>query len=427
LRTQTTAERRVILALLAIGLVVAIAMGIQFVGRPGEWDGVYVDAAGKLIGGGDIYARGSGFLYPPFPAVLAIPFTFLGVPAQRGVWFVVNVVCLVLAFRWSWIVGGGRTAPVNAGGFVAALFATIIGGTYALNAMAHQQTDVVIAFLMAGAALALSLRRDALSGVLLGLAAAFKATPLVWLGYLVLRRRFLAAALLALVFIGLCLLPDVFWPSPDGRLWVLRWLQQYVLPSQELSTPVGKWGSAIIFNQSLGGLLQRLINLPMPPPGTYDPVDAVVIPSAILRPITLLLLAAIAAISVLAARRGSAAAPPLPEAAGLEFGFVVALMLLASPMSSPAHFVALLIPAFALACHAARTGSRASWALLGFAALLAFLGNKDIAGVRLYDFLLWHGGATLATLALWLGAVIALWRRPEPASALLPAQPASGR
>ncbi|MBN8996441.1 MAG: DUF2029 domain-containing protein [Rhizobiales bacterium] len=420
---RTTAGRRATIALVAVGLVAAAVLAVQLVRRPGEWDGVYVDAARKLIGGGDIYGPESSFLYPPFPAVLAIPFIWLGVPAMRVVWFVVNAVCLVFAFRWSWIVGGGRSAPISPRGLVAAVLATVIGGTYALNAIAHQQTDVVIVFLMAGGALALSLRRDALSGALLGLSAAFKATPLIWVAYLLLSRRFLSAIVLVAVFALLCLVPDLLWPSPDGRPWVVRWLEQYVLPSQSLATPVGLWGSDIIFNQSLGGLLQRLINLTMPLPGA-EPVDDALVPSMILRPVTLALLAAFAAISFLAARRGRVSASRMPETDGLEYGLVVAVMLLASPMSSPAHFVALLLPAFALACHAARTDSRGSWATLGIAALLALLGNKDIAGPWLYDRLLWHGGATLATLALWLGGLMALWRS-KPAPARSAARPAS--
>jgi alpha-1,2-mannosyltransferase len=253
------------------------------------------------------------------------------------------------------------------------------------------------------------MRRDILAGGMLGVAAAFKATPLLWVVYLVLCRRFRAAAVLIGVFALLSLLPDLFWPLPDGKLWVQRWLEQFVLPSQSLAVDVGKWWSDIIFNQSLGGLLQRLLNLDMPlpgdPPGRRD-----LVPSIVLRPITFLLLLVIAGISFLAAHRSRRSLPARPpEVEGLEYGIVITMMLLASPMSSPAHFVSLVLPAFALAGNAARTGSLWSWGLLGLAAVIGAFAHKDLLG-NLYGVLLWYGSLTWMTLALWLGAVIALFR-----------------
>jgi hypothetical protein len=409
--TAGVGARRTVAALTIVGLVV-IALAFVMTRRHGEWEGVYVDAAAKLIRGDDIYAPGSAFAYPPFPAVLAIPFTPMGVPWQRLLWYLANIVCLVFIFRWSWIVGGGRSAPANASGITAAILAALCG-FYALNTLAHQQTDIVITFLLCAGALALTTRHDTLAGGMLGAAAAFKATPLLWAVYLVLCRRFRAAAVLIGVFALLSLLPDLFWPSPDGKLWIQRWLEQFVLPSQSLAADVGGWWSDIIFNQSLGGLLQRLVNLDMPLPGA-PPGRRDLVPSMVLKPIVLLLLLVIAGMSFVAARRSRrclAARPP--EAEGLEYGMVIAMMLLASPMSSPAHFVALVLPAFALAGNAARTGSLWSWRLLGFAAVIGTFVHKDLLG-DLYRVLLWHGSLTWMTLALWLGAVIALFRASSP-------------
>jgi alpha-1,2-mannosyltransferase len=262
--------------------------------------------------------------------------------------------------------------------------------------------------------LALTMRRDTLAGGMLGAAAAFKATPLLWLVYLVLCRRLRAAVVLTVTFAILSLLPDLFWPSPDGKFWIQRWLEQFVLPTQSLTADVGKWWSNIIYNQSLGGLLQRLLNLDMPLPDSPPGRDDLVL-SIVLKPITLLLLLVIAGISFLAARHSRRSLPVRPpEAEGLEYGIVIAMMLLASPMSSPAHFVALVLPAFALAGNAARTGSLWSWGLLGLAAAVGAFTHKDLLG-NLYSVLLWYGDLTWVTLALWLGAVIALFRTSSAA------------
>ena len=52
---------------------------------------------------------GSSFLYPPFPAVLAMPFTALPHIAGRIAWFAVNAICLVFVVRWTWQLVRGAT------------------------------------------------------------------------------------------------------------------------------------------------------------------------------------------------------------------------------------------------------------------------------------------------------------------------------
>ncbi len=382
-----------------------------------EWDEVYVDAAAKLISGGDIYGPGSGFLYPPLPAFLAIPFTFVSQFWQRLLWFAINAACLIFTFRWSWLLAGGRGTAPSLRATIAPCLACVIAGTYALNALAHQQTDIVIAFCIVGGALALSRERDVLSGAALGFAAAFKATPLLWLFYLLWRRRFVAALVFVVVAALLTLLADLVAPAPGGSLWVWRWLTRFVIPSQSPDSPVGSWGSSILYNQSLGGLLQRLFNLTMAGGDTAAPRgDGPLVSAVILRIAVLALLAACALGAVLAGTISRRRGDRPREADALEYGLVVILMLLASPMSSPAHFVVLVIPALALACYAARVGSALAWTMLGLAALLSLFANKDLGGAYFYTHLLWYGGPTWSTLALGIGSIGALTARTSSAA-----------
>jgi hypothetical protein len=97
---------------------------------------------------------------------------------------------------------------------------------------------------------------------------------------------------------------------------------------------------------------------------------------------------------------------------------VSALMLLMSPMSDLAHLGILILPAFCLARIAVFTADRAISTTLMAAAVGALSVNKDLIGSTAYTVVLWIGIATLSTLALWVGCMIALSRgRVEPAVA----------
>jgi hypothetical protein len=117
------------------------------------------------------------------------------------------------------------------------------------------------------------------------------------------------------------------------------------------------------------------------------------------------------AISVAVAAR----APPASEGSMppvvFEFGIVVTLMLLVSPMSSKAHFGVLILPAFCLARFAVHNRDRTILALVAAAAALAVACNRDLVGYIAYTSMLWIGTVTLCTLLLWLGCVLALARR----------------
>ena len=63
-----------------------------------------------------------------------------------------------------------------------------------------------------------------------------------------------------------------------------------------------------------------------------------------------------------------------------EFGIVLTLMLLLSPMSSKPHFCTLFLPGFCLARLAVNRSSRAAALAVGVAAVTALASNKDPLG-----------------------------------------------
>src|SRR5689334_2482207 len=65
--------------------------------RPtGDWEQVYLPAAERLRTGGDVLAGNGSYVYPPFGALFAVPFTFL--PRTPGLiaWALVDALALAV-------------------------------------------------------------------------------------------------------------------------------------------------------------------------------------------------------------------------------------------------------------------------------------------------------------------------------------------
>src|SRR5262249_13158163 len=92
------------------GILIFLALSILFLLRnDSEWEEVYVRGALHWRQGEDIYRAGEGYLYPPFMAWCALPFTFLSEFPLRAIWWLLNVACLVALVRWGWRLAGGGT------------------------------------------------------------------------------------------------------------------------------------------------------------------------------------------------------------------------------------------------------------------------------------------------------------------------------
>jgi hypothetical protein len=377
-----------------------------------EWDYVFVAAAENLLAGDDLYAKKTGFTYPPFQALFALPVVGLPQPVQRAAWFAVNAACLAYILRASWRLADGgplrlfRDYPEH----YACWLGLAVGLGFALNALAHQQTDLVLAALVVGGIDRLTRGQSLRAATLFGLAAAMKCTPLLFAPYLLLRGRVIAAGWLVAVFFAANLLPDLASRPAGGGTWLGRWHAEYLSPMARPDYAPGVWASEIIYNQSLVGLANRWATTTWEPAG-----DAVIVspvpPAAGPAEMRLWVLAAalvcggLALVGIIAARRRPNVGADVTV---WECGTVIAGMLLFSPMSSPAHFGLLLLPGFALG-RAAVVRRRLwawPWAIVALAG--AVLTNKDVWGDAVYTAGLWYGSATAAALACLAGCIAAL-------------------
>ena len=99
---------------------------------------------------------------------------------------------------------------------------------FMLAVLGNQAYDsVAVVFIFAGL-LALMDGRALLGGASLAVAAALKATPVIFLPYLLFKRRFAAAAVFIAVLIFLSLLPDILLP-PTQQSHVTVWIRDVIL------------------------------------------------------------------------------------------------------------------------------------------------------------------------------------------------------
>lgn len=382
----------------ALFLVAMLGLGVAFMlKRASEWDLCFSPTAQELLAGGDIYTDAHGYVYPPLQSLLAVPVAPLPLIAQRMIWFCVNAVCLWIAIRNAWRLAGGPDLEQGAPHREHLAFAVglAVGMTYFLNSLMHHQTDVLLAALLFAGCERIPKGRGIAAATLLGLAAAMKCTPLLFALYFIVRGRYLAAAWLVAVAIGASLLPDLIYSPPDASTWLAKWFNLFLAPMASAEHRPGVWASDIIFNQSIIGAVNRWSMTAWSLDGGFHTylIEPLLSPGAM----KAIVLAA-------ALTLGGASLWFMIRCRDLacECAIVICGMLLFSPMSSPAHFGVLILPAFLLA----RSHSRFAHACAAVMLVFALAGNRDLIGVANYSLALWYGSITAATLAALLGT----WR-----------------
>ncbi|HVX11088.1 MAG TPA: glycosyltransferase family 87 protein [Pirellulales bacterium] len=387
-------------------------------GEDGEWRKCFLRAAQRLQSGQIIHRlyEPNTYAYPPAMAMFAVPLA--GIPFRWSLtaWYAVNVVAMATAVVYSWrLIGGPALADLARSWSHVFWLGLFLGSRFLVAPLENQQFDVVITACLLAGCMALSRGKDTAAALWLGTATAMKCTPLLFAPYLIWRRKIGAAALLVLVAVALNRLPDFLWPKVDGGSYLADWVGTFLVKVGR-SAP-GVWESDLILNQSLSGLLNRLVQAGLPLT-TSD------LPSALTRlsPETSLAIRlltygfSIALVGMTAWSFGAPAAMVDVDQGNrangwssirtaIEASAVVCLMLLLSPMSSKAHYVVLVLPCMLLARAVVEKHLRGmAWVplLLLFGPLTA----KGITGKALGDLLLAWGLPTWFTIV----ALVAVWR-----------------
>jgi alpha-1,2-mannosyltransferase len=226
-------------------LTAAVAVFVAFSARwQGQFDlQVYHDAVRSWLHGGDLYAyrhpgtvRAFGFTYPPFAALVLVPLAVL--PWRvAAVALAATSIAGTVAMLWLRL---GRIGPV--------LAATVLLAAAEpwRDTLSLGQINLVLLALVA-LDLLLLLDRSPLAGVLIGLAAGIKLTPVLFVGYLLLSRRPRAAAVASATALLTVAAGWAVAPGASRRYWT------------ELFWGTDRIGDvASLSNQSLLGATHRL-------------------------------------------------------------------------------------------------------------------------------------------------------------------------
>jgi alpha-1,2-mannosyltransferase len=337
----------------------------------------YLGAARSMSAGGSPYAQFdpgtvvmSGFIYPPFAALLVRPLALLSNGAAMDFWLFMGLACAVAG---SILVA--RTAlPRSWPSIELGVLAALAFGPSTYNFW-HGQINPLVFLLLAVAYWAYVRDRQLTAGVLLGLAAGIKIAPIIFLVLLVRRGWWRAtAAMLATgaASVGLAVVTLGSGPS-------VTFLTQ-VFP--DLNRATG-W----IYNQSLSGAISRLADqsvLHVQP--TSAAVQGLSVAAALL----------VVGLAGWATRAGARS----PEERGAEYGLGITAMLLAGGIAWYPHFMHLLIPLFAILGLVATRGWRAERpvALAALGALLVF---GLVAPVAIASLTIQGIGAVSRTAAWW--------------------------
>ena len=347
----TSGPRAWILAggLAAMALAVAVMLLVTLAsnsaaGLLGDLD-IYRGAINIALAGQDLYAytyihptvHGLGFTYPPFAALVLVPFALLDSLPAKVIWtaltFVVTVGCIFLLVRTSGrgAVAGSPSRTLRVAWVAGLSIPVMLSYPFLHNLVVGQVSLFVVAL-----ALFDHLLPRRWQGSLVGIAAAIKLTPLAFLPYYLVTKQWRQAAVCTGAFVAATALAWLVLPGASLAYWTDKLWQ---------TGRVGRTDSTV--NKSLLGLLSRQL-----PDGV---------------PTTLVWLAVAAAVGVLAYWRAARhLRDGSPLAATLAVG---ALSVAVSPISWPHHQLWLVFAA----CWYLLLGGRTA-TLVGTALFVTFLG-----------------------------------------------------
>jgi alpha-1,2-mannosyltransferase len=396
---------------LAPWTVLAFMVGgsISWIRRPGDFAG-YVLVGNLVVSGQDIYRDSPPGLntWPPLFSLLCVPLAVLARPTPylaRGVWLALN-------FALLWVTLKGlvrlvyhaelRLQPATACLSLATpevLLPLLLCYRFILGNFDHLQVNIVI-FACAVAGLYWHARgHDLRAGALLGLAAALKIMPVLFVPYFVYRRRFRIAAATAVATAALSLFPMLIYGWQRFLDYVGAWRQ---------ALAVG-WGVGKM-NQSVYAMLDRFIGHRIRP-GHTPVLD--VLPDSGDRFVQVVMVAVLAGVAAVACWSFRGREPADSPASLAEYSVIFIVSALFGPLAWKAYLVVLLCPCMLLVAllrrgHLGSGERRGILAALGIYFVLSGLTTPGLLGTQLAGTLEMLSVTTVATLTLLL---VVLWLR----------------
>ncbi len=373
------------------GLLVAAAAYYPRFSRDPTGVALYPHAAECLLRNEVLQNCEVYFTYPPAFAFLMIPFVPLPIGLRTVLWYVITIAATVACLRLCEALAGRLVANRWSEAEVAwfRIIALVLSLRFILAVFESQAYDMLVFVFVLAGLWGLAGNRSALGAGSLAVAAALKATPLIFLPYLLLKRRFLPAAVFSLVFLAVSLLPDLFF-TPNGEAWghyFLDWLSQVAKPALGHDPTGAKqvfWMALNIHNHSLRGMVSAL-------------VDELNNPAAHARFLYAAYAVFIAAVGVLLVR-----SPRRADFIAVDGSIVLIAMLMLSPMTSRSHYVVLLLP-YSVVTAVCLRDQASRWICLPVllsSFVLATATSNDLVGEAVTDWAYGHGFLALGAMVL---------------------------
>jgi alpha-1,2-mannosyltransferase len=192
---------------------------------------------------------------PPLSFLLLAPFTTLPRPAAQLVWVAMKLPLAIAVFLLTLAVARRSGAPVTPGAAVLVLAGWAF--PVVLDMQEGQLNFVVLLPLVAALYLAQEQERvpAIAAGILLGLAAAFKVTPFIFIVYFAWRRRWIVAgtALLS-VIVWSTIVPGAVFGWSQTWIWLGEWFRIMIVPY------VGSGAVVYAASQSFGSVAWHLLS-----------------------------------------------------------------------------------------------------------------------------------------------------------------------
>jgi alpha-1,2-mannosyltransferase len=378
--------------------IVAAAYYPRFIKPPDAGVWLYSQAANCLLNHQILKVCSEYFTYPPAFAFVFIPLSMLPLWLCLLVWYVVTIAASVAAYKCADVVAS-RLFPEPFSAYELALVRVlniVLTAKFVLAVLENQAYEALPLFLITLGLAALSARHELAGGAAIGLAAAIKATPLIFLPYLLVKRRFAAAAAFLAAMLLLSYAPDMFFTPTGAPLGYFHtWLKTVLLGSSEYDPNWAEQflGGANAMNHSLRGAVSLQIDIDAYP-GLHK---------LVLYGLDLAFIAFAAALIML--RKADR------DMLAIDGSILVIGMLMLSPLTSRSHYEVLALPYVTLGMVVLRdrVAKTTGIAVLAASFVLLTLTSNDVVGKGMSDWAYSHSFLVLGALSLMIYISVIVW------------------
>jgi len=353
------------------------------------------------------------FTYPPAFAFLMLPFASVPIWLATLIWYAITLACTVLCCRLcedlTIRMFPGRWSDREREWL--RLWGILLSLKFILAVYEDQAYDFLVFPLTLFGILAFTDRRNVLAALSLGAAAALKVTPLIFLPYLIFKRRFAAAGIFVIALVLISSLPDLFLhPQGGTHGYFMTWVREVAAPGlfdDAAASNYAFWSGVNPYNLSLRGAVALALD--------KTPYEAEFL--FWLRTVQLLFMAVMSALFIATSR-----AKMIP----IEGALLIISALMLAPMTGRGHYVGLLLPYY-LVVAGVLMDKKNGWfgiAALGISFSLSGI-PREIVPRAFSEFMAMHSDIIYATLILivYFGLII----KTPGRWGILPSEPSRDR